>query len=97
MKAAILAVALFAASAYAYEFEDYSSLADDQSEARFLSLNMSSTAGTLTLLGVAILLGVIGYLAYSGGLLGGSAYNRNDYYQQDQQYYDPSQYAQQYR
>ena len=96
MKAAVLAVALFAASAYASEFEDYG-LAD-QSEARFLSLNMSSTAGTLTLLGVAILLGVIGYLVYAGGLLGGSAYNRNDYAQgYDQQYYDPSQYAQQYR
>ena len=94
MKAAILAVALFAASAYASEFEDYG-LAD-QSEARFLSLNMSSTAGTLTLLGVAILLGVIGYLVYAGGLLGGSAYNRNDYYQgaDQQQYYDPNAYAQ---
>ena len=93
MKAAILAVALFAASAYAYE--DTYDL--DQSEARFLYFNSSSTATSLTLLGAVILLGVIGYLVYSGGLLGGSQYNRNDYYSQDQQYYDPSQYAQQYR
>ena len=29
-----------------------------------------------------ILLGVIGYLIYVGGLLSPAAYNRNDYYQQ---------------
>jgi hypothetical protein len=94
MKAAILAVALFAASAYAYDDAAYDL---DQSEARFLYFNSSSTATSLTLLGAVILLGVIGYLVYSGGLLGGSQYNRNDYYSQDQQYYDASQYAQQYR
>ena len=94
MKAAILAVALFAASAYAQDFNDY---ALDQSEARFLYMNSSSSASTITLLGAVILLGVIGYLVYTGGFLGSSQYNRNDYYQQDQQYYDPSQYAQQYR
>ena len=93
MKAAILALALFAASAYAYD--DAYEL--DQSEARFLYFNSSSTATSLTLLGAVILLGVIGYLVYSGGLLGGSQYNRNDYYSQDQQYYDQTQYAQQYR
>ena len=93
MKAAILALALFAASAYAYE-DGYDL---DQSEARFLYFNSSSTATSLTLLGAVILLGVIGYLVYSGGLLGGSQYNRNDYYSQDQQYYDQTQYAQQYR
>jgi len=93
MKAAILALALFAASAYAYE-DGYEL---DQSEARFLYFNSSSTATSLTLLGAVILLGVIGYLVYSGGLLGGSQYNRNDYYSQDQQYYDQTQYAQQYR
>ena len=94
MKAAILAVALFAASAYAYEDSGYEL---DQSEARFLYFNSSSTATSLTLLGAVILLGVIGYLVYSGGLLGGSQYNRNDYYQgadDQQQYYDPNAYAQ---
>merc|ERR1712045_948660 len=63
-----------AASAYAEEFE----VADN--EARFLYFNTSSTATSLTLLGALILLGVIGYLVYVGGLLGTSSYNRNDYY-----------------
>ena len=84
MKAAILAIVLFglasAASAQEYDLEE--------SEARFLYFNSSSTATSLTLLGAVILLGVIGYLVYSGGLLGGaSAYNRYDPYAQDAQYY----------
>jgi len=84
MKAAILACVLLglAASAYAEEYEV------DNSEARFLYFNTSSTATSLTLLGALILLGVIGYLVYVGGLLGTSSYNRNDYY-------DPAAYAQQ--
>merc|ERR1712051_836159 len=64
-----------AASAYAEE-----EFSIDQSEARFLYFNTSSTATSLTLLGALILLGVIGYLVYVGGLLGTSNYNRNDYY-----------------
>merc|ERR1712038_1084298 len=94
MKAAILAIVLFglasAASAQEYDLEE--------SEARSLYFNSSSTATSLTLLGAVILLGVIGYLVYSGGLLGGASasYNRNDYYQPDQ-YSDPAYagYAQQ--
>merc|ERR1712109_188014 len=92
MKAAILACVLLglAASAYAEE-EQY----DMASEARFLYFNTSSTATSLTLLGALILLGVIGYLVYVGGLLGtsSSGYNRNDYY--DPAQYDPA-YAQGY-
>ena len=87
MKAAILACVLLglAASAYAEE-ETY----DMNSEARFLYFNTSSTATSLTLLGALILLGVIGYLVYVGGLLGtSSSYNRNDYY-------DPAAYQGEY-
>jgi len=93
MKAAILACVLLglSASAYAEEFE-----VADESNARFLYFNTSSTATSLTLLGALILLGVIGYLVYVGGLLGTSSYNRNDYYDAaayDQQYANA--YAQQ--
>merc|ERR1712099_213085 len=89
MKAAILAIVLFglasAASAQEYDLEE--------SEARFLYFNSSSTATSLTLLGAVILLGVIGYLVYSGGLLGGaSAYNRYDPYAQDQYYQQEAQF-----
>merc|ERR1711878_258296 len=91
MKAAILACVLLglAASAYAEE-EQY----DMASEARFLYFNTPSTATSLTLLGALILLGVIGYLVYVGGLLGTSSYNRNDYY--DPAAYYPA-YAQAYQ
>ena len=85
MKAAILAIVLFglASAASAQEYDQL-----EESEARFLYFNSSSTATSLTLLGAVILLGVIGYLVYSGGLLGGaSAYNRYDPYAQDAQYY----------
>merc|ERR1712027_141266 len=50
-----------------------------ENEARFLYFNSSSTATSLTLLGALILLGVIFYLVYVGGLLapvGGSQYSR---------------------
>jgi len=80
MKAAILACVLLglAASAYADEVAE--------SEARFLYFNTTSTATSLTLLGALILLGVIFYLVYVGGLLGGNnQYNRNDYYGQYEQ------------
>lgn len=91
MKAAILACVLLGMAASAYAEEEFSI---DQSEARFLYFNTSSTATSLTLLGALILLGVIGYLVYVGGLLGTSSYNRNDYY--DPAAYDPA-YAQAYQ
>ena len=98
MKAAILACVLLgmAASAYAEGVEAEYSI--DQSEGRFLYFNTSSTATSLTLLGALILLGVIGYLVYVGGLLGTSNYNRNDYYDAaayadpNAQYYQQAQY-----
>lgn len=80
MKAAILACVLLGLSAVSAEETDM------QSEARFLYFNSTSTATSLTLLGALILLGVIAYLVYVGGLLGGNSYNRNDYY-------DPNAYA----
>ena len=91
----LLAVALFgafASAAFADEMFDDQGLVDD-SQARFLYFNTSSTATSLTLLGALILLGVIAYLIYAGGLLGSSTgYNRNSYGQE--QYYDETQYAQ---
>ena len=67
----------------------------------FLYFNTSSTATSLTLLGALILLGVIGYLIYAGGLLGGGdtgnagyGYNRNDFYGQEQYGNYDGQYAQ---
>ena len=95
MKAAILACVLLGMAASAYGEEEYSI---DQSEGRFLYFNTSSTATSLTLLGALILLGVIGYLVYVGGLLGTSNYNRNDYYDAaayadpNAQYYQQAQY-----
>lgn len=75
------------ASAEEYELEE---------QARFLYFNTSSTATSLTLLGALILLGVIGYLVYAGGLLGSSSgYNRNDYY--SDQYYQQGEYQQAFR
>ena len=95
MKAAILAIVLFGLTSAAYGYEEDFGMTDE-SEARFLYFNSSSTATSLTLLGAVILLGVIGYLVYSGGLLGGaSAYNRYDPYAQDQYYQQEAQY--QYR
>jgi len=57
-------------------YEEESELVDSQ--ARFLYFNSSSTATSLTLLGALILLGVIFYLVYVGGLLAPAAgqYNR---------------------
>jgi hypothetical protein len=76
MKTALLVVFLgLCATAFADDFDSEVSEAD----ARFLYFNTSSTATSLTLLGALILLGVIFYLVYAGGILGGSAYNRNDY------------------
>merc|ERR1719369_171153 len=71
--------------------EDNASLMEN--EARFLYFNSSSTATSLTLLDALILLGVIFYLVYVGGLLApvsGNAYNR--YGQDYGQYYQNGQY-----
>jgi len=62
-----------------------------EGEGRFLYFNTSSTATSLTLLGALILVGVILYLVYAGGLLeplrrNSYDYNRNDYYNQYDQY-----------
>ena len=87
-----VAVLAMAASSYAEEIFEDGAL---EQQARFLYFNTSSTATSLTLLGALILLGVIGYLVYAGGLLGASGYNRAGYeYQQQQQYYDQNEYAQ---
>ena len=94
MKAAILACVLLGLAAGAYAEE--SDL--EMNEARFLYFNTSSTATSLTLLGALILLGVIFYLVYVGGLLNTNSYNRNDYYGEQQYQTDPYyQQAQNYR
>ena len=91
MKSVFLACIFLGLSATAFAddlFEEQSSV--DEAAGRFLYFNTSSTATSLTLLGALILLGVIGYLIYAGGLLGGDGgnsgygYNRNDFYGQDQ-------------
>jgi len=80
----VLALLLGAVLADDSLYEDQAQLMDN--EARFLYFNSSSTATSLTLLGALILLGVIFYLVYVGGLLApvasSSAYNRygQDYY-----------------
>jgi hypothetical protein len=84
--------------AVAEEFFDDQTSLDDAGQARFLYFNSSSTATSLTLLGAIILLGVIAYLVYAGGLLGSNAYNRNGYEQNYyDQPYDHQQYNSQYR
>jgi len=74
---AILLAGLVSAAPNGDLYEDQAELME--SEARFLYFNSSSTATSLTLLGALILLGVIFYLVYVGGLLapvGGSQYSR---------------------
>merc|ERR1719458_2332788 len=82
MKTALLVVFLgLCATAFAEDFDS----------------EVSEAAASLTLLGALILLGVIFYLVYAGGILGGTAYNRNDYgYGQYQDQYGQyeGQYAQ---
>merc|ERR1712223_1664578 len=91
MKSALLVIFLgLCATAFADEFDSQV----EEADARFLYFSTSSTATSLTLLGALILLGVIFYLVYAGGLL---ASNRNDYYGQvdyQQGAYDYSQQAQ---
>ena len=65
----------------------YNVMEREDASPRFFYFNSSSTATALTLLGALILLGVIFYLVYVGGLLSPTvassnnyAYNRNDYF-----------------
>ncbi len=85
---ALVCILMFG-TAMAEEFFDDATSLDDAGQARFLYFNSSSTATSLTLLGAIILLGVIAYLVYAGGLLGSNAYNRNGY---DHPYYDNHDY-----
>merc|ERR1712027_232456 len=57
-----------------------------ENEARFLYFNSSSTATSLTLLGALILLGVIFYLVYVGGLLAPAAGSYSNYQRYGQDY-----------
>merc|ERR1712142_796022 len=88
-----LVLALFLGAAMAQDQFDADQTELMENEARFLYFNSSSTATSLTLLGALILLGVIFYLVYVGGLLApvsGNAYNR--YGQDYGQYYQNGQY-----
>merc|ERR1711997_1206309 len=69
----------------AAEYEDSAMM--DNGEGRFLYLNSSSTATSLTLLGAVILLGVIFYLVYAGGLLSPAASSYSRYGQDYNQGY----------
>merc|ERR1711982_171521 len=85
-----LVLALFIGAAMAAPYDEDTQLVAE-SEGRFLYFNSSSTATSLTLLGALILLGVIFYLVYVGGLLApasGSNYQRygQDYGQGNYQY-----------
>ena len=80
-----LLLALFLGVAMASEYDDSALM--DQGEGRFLYLNSSSTATSLTLLGALILLGVIFYLVYVGGLLSPAASSYSRYGQDYNQYY----------
>jgi len=86
-----LLLALFVGATMAAPSEFDSTEVVDESQGRFLYFNSSSTATSLTLLGALILLGVIFYLVYVGGLLApasGSSYQRygQDYGQGNYQY-----------
>merc|ERR1712203_1151243 len=76
---------LFLGVAMAAEYDDSALM--DNGEGRFLYLNSSSTATSLTLLGAVILLGVIFYLVYAGGLLSPAASSYSRYGQDYNQYY----------
>merc|ERR1719293_498128 len=85
MIAKALLVAFLVGAATASEWEDETELMENQG--RFLYLNSSSTATSLTLLGAVILLGVIFYLVYAGGLLSPAASSYSRYGQDYNQYY----------
>ena len=80
-----LVLALFIGAAMAAPYEDETQLVDE-SEGRFLYFNSSSTATSLTLLGALILLGVIFYLVYVGGLLAPSSGSYSNYQRYGQDY-----------
>merc|ERR1712117_663926 len=63
-----------------------------ENEARFLYFNSSSTATSLTLLGALILLGVIFYLVYVGGLLAPVSGSYSNYQRYGQDYGNQYQY-----
>lgn len=89
MKAFVLAVVLLGLSSQALAAQPAEETELLENEARFLYYNGSSTAAAITLLGALILLGVIAYLIYVGGVLstqGSSGYNRNDYQNQYEPY-----------
>merc|ERR1712109_357611 len=58
----------------------------EEGEGRFLYFNSSSTATSLTLLGALVLLGVIFYLVYVGGLLAPAAGSYSNYQRYGQDY-----------
>merc|ERR1711994_914667 len=80
-----LLLALFLGVAMASEYDESSLM--DQGEGRFLCLNSSSTATSLTLLGALILRGFMFYLVYVGGLLSPAAFSYSRYGQDYNQYY----------
>jgi hypothetical protein len=96
----LIACVLLGCFASAYADDNLQDFDFNLEEGEARTLNISNTATALTLLGALILLGVIAYLIYAGGLLGdsgsgggygyGYGYNRNDYYEGA----DPNQYAQ---
>jgi len=97
-----------AANAAAVVEDPFQDSALEEAEGRFLYFNTSNTASGITLLGALILLGVIAYLIWAGGLLafggggnqqssGSYGYNRNDYYAQDAYAADPHAQQPQYR
>merc|ERR1711915_852359 len=81
-------LALFLGTAFAAPSESmYEENAElMENEARFLYFNSSSTATSLTLLGALILLGVIFYLVYVGGLLAPSSGSYSNYQRYGQDY-----------
>ena len=80
-----LVLALFIGAAMAAPYDEDTQLVDE-SEGRFLYFNSSSTATSLTLLGALILLGVIFYLVYVGGLLAPSSGSYSNYQRYGQDY-----------
>merc|ERR1719378_177736 len=90
-----LVLALFLGAAMAQDQFDAENAELMENEARFLYFNSPSTATSLTLLGALILLGVIFYLVYVGGLLSpaaSSGYAHNRFGQDYNQYYQNGQY-----
>merc|ERR1719434_182043 len=81
---AILLAGVVSAAPNGDLYEDQAELME--SEARFLYFNSSSTATSLTLLGALILLGVIFYLVYVGGLLAPSSGSYSNYQRYGQDY-----------